>query len=111
MLKVGDREIEGESDNNRLGPFSGHQGVLCRTVKAKGDVPGSQTVPRAECFAGLTVLQAARNVILYSDCQYFVDGWDWSGEIPYSLIPNGDIWQRMDHLKSQAAAEGRSLQV
>ena len=89
--------------------FSGNQGVLSRAIK--GDVPGSQTVPRAECFAGLAGLQAARNVILYSDCQYFVDGWTRSGEIPYSLVPNGDIWQRVDHLKSQAAAEGRSLQV
>mmetsp|Transcript_10932 Transcript_10932/g.29059 ORF Transcript_10932/g.29059 Transcript_10932/m.29059 type:complete len:127 (+) Transcript_10932:3-383(+) len=59
-------------------------------------VPGSQTTVRAELFAGLHGARAAAEVELYSDCKHFVDGWGTLKTKPYGLLPNGDLWEKLD---------------
>ena len=76
-----------------------------------GKPSGAQTVPRAELSAGLQGVRSGKNVTVYSDCQHFVDSWDQFRELPYELMPNGDLWKLLDEEASRARAEGRTIRV
>ena len=76
-----------------------------------GKPSGAQTVPRAELSAGLQGVRSGKNATVYSDCQHFVDSWDQFRELPYELMPNGDLWKLLDEEASRARAEGRTIRV